>query len=107
MTILLVAAALAGAFGGAGFQDEMGATPLIRGDFTAAEAAINRERRLFPNSPDLLLNLATVYRQTNRADQARALYAQVLAQPDEMLMSGPMEMSAHALARKALAAMAR
>lgn len=105
MIHLLVAAALAGSVGGAEPQDFSGATPLMRGDYAAAEAAIERERRLFPNSPDLLLNLATVYRHTQRVDLARNLYADVLAQPDEMLDSGKVQISAHALARRGMAAL--
>lgn len=106
MIHLLVAAALAGSVGGAEPQDFSGAAPLMQGDYAAAERAIDRELRMFPGSPDLLLNLAIVYARTDRADQARRLYAQVLAQPDEMLDSGRATMSAHAIARRGLAAMA-
>jgi len=105
MIHLLVAAALAGSVGGADPQDFSGATPLLRGDYAAAEAAIERERRMFPNSPDLLLNLATVYIHTQRIDQARQLYASVLAQPDEMLDSGKAQLSAHTLAQRGMAAL--
>lgn len=106
MIHLLVAAALAGAFGGAEPQDFSGATLLMKGDYAAAERAIDRERRMFPDSPDLMLNLAIVYARTNRSDDARRLYAEVLAHPDEMLESGRATMSAHAIARRGLAILA-
>lgn len=84
-------------------QSFSGAEHIVRGDLVAAEREIAQERRLFPYDADLLLNLANVYAQTHRRDDARALYRQVLARPNEdlTLADGRSE-SAHRIAAAAL-----
>ncbi|OYY89987.1 MAG: hypothetical protein B7Y45_09710 [Sphingomonas sp. 28-66-16] len=84
-------------------DDRNGYQQIKQGDLVAAEAIINRERRLFAGDPDLMLNLATVYQRTNRLREARGLYLQILSRPDEQMMIGSDSYaSAHALARAAL-----
>ncbi|RYD46009.1 MAG: tetratricopeptide repeat protein [Sphingomonadales bacterium] len=61
-------------------QDRVASAEIARGDFAAAEAALNAELRIHPGRPELLLNLAAVYANTGRSAEARALYAQVLDQ---------------------------
>lgn len=106
MPILIVAAALGVATPGyAEIGEANGAAQIQRGEYSAAEALILREQRLFPHDADLLLNLANVYRHTARADAARAIYRRVMAAPDEMLDTDRDAMSAHAIARRELALM--
>ena len=66
-------------------QSFSGAEQLIRGDLPAAEREIAHQRRMFPNDPDLLVNLASIYGRTNRTADARRLYRDVLARADEPL----------------------
>lgn len=62
------------------------ATTLItQGAYGEAEAQLMRELRIYPERPELLLNLAAVYARTGRVDDARSLYTRVLSQ-DEVLM---------------------
>lgn len=60
-------------------KDRYGYQAISAKDFARAEARINAERRIYPNRPELMLNLAHVYRHTGRFTQARSLYAEVLA----------------------------
>lgn len=84
-------------------SDFNGAPEIQRGDYAAAERAIAQELRMWPGDADLLLNLATVYRQTGRASEARALYRSVLARPDDVMdMQSHATQSSHALARAGL-----
>ncbi|MCP3732261.1 tetratricopeptide repeat protein [Sphingomonas sp. MG17] len=50
-----------------------------RGDYAAAERKLLAEARVFPNKPEILLNLAAIYAKTGRVSEARALYNRVLA----------------------------
>jgi hypothetical protein len=84
-------------------DERNGFTQIVHGDYAGAERIVNGERRMFPTDPDLLLNLATVYRRTGRTDEARALYQSVLARPDvDLDLPGERVASAHALALAAL-----
>lgn len=84
-----------------------GTDAIARGDYDQAEQVIDRTRKMFPELPELMLNLALVYRHTARPDQARALYREVLRRPDtEMDASVRGEtVSAHAVAAAGLASM--
>lgn len=100
--VLLVLAGLA-LPGLAQAQGFSGAERITQGDLTGAEREIARQRQLFPNDPDLLINLAHVYARTERTAEARALYRTVLTQPDEELtLRGGTAMSAHSLAHEGL-----
>lgn len=82
-----------------------GAEAIERGDYAQAERVIDQTRRMFPDLPELMLNLALVYRHTNRPEQARVLYREVLSQPDaemDMTVRGATA-SAHAVASNGLA----
>lgn len=50
-----------------------------RGDYIAAERKLIAEARVFPNKPEVLLNMAAIYAKTGRNAEARALYNRVLA----------------------------
>ena len=81
--ILAAAALVAGGMASAQTIGFNGADELARGDYAGAELAIAKTRALFPEYPELMLNLAVVYRHTGRPAEARQLYQQVLRAPDE------------------------
>jgi Flp pilus assembly protein TadD len=85
-------------------QDRTGYTAIAAGDLSAAEQRIVAERKIFPQRPELMLNLASVYQRTGRDSEARALYAAVLERPAVAmdLPSGAVA-SSHDLASRALA----
>lgn len=104
--VLIAAAALGDAsLVHAAKSNSNGSEEIMRGDYAAAEALIDRQRKLFTWDSDLTLNLAIVYRHTNRADAARALYQRMLQLPDEEIEIGDRVTTTHALARRELAAM--
>lgn len=83
--------------------DPLAAQAIERGDYAKAERRLIAERRIFPNRPEILLNLAAVYAQTDRANEARALYQQVLANEDVLMdLSAERTASAHAIAETGL-----
>ena len=87
-------------------KDRTGYRAIAAGDFAAAERTLVAERRIFPNRPELMLNLAAVYSRTGRVAEASALYAQVLARPATMLdLPSGHEVSSHSLATTALASL--
>ena len=83
--------------------DRTGYHAIAAGDLATAEERIVAERKIFPQRPELMLNLASVYARTGRDSEARALYAAVLARPAVALdlPSGAVE-SSHDLANRAL-----
>ena len=83
--------------------DRTGYRAIAAGDLATAEKRIVAERRIFPQRPELMLNLASVYARTGRDSEARALYAAVLARPAVALdlPSGAVA-SSHDLANLAL-----
>ena len=85
-------------------QDRTGYTAIAAGDLSTAEQRIVAERKIFPQRPELMLNLASVYRRTGRDSEARALYSAVLERPAVAmdLPSGAV-VSSHDLASRALA----
>jgi Flp pilus assembly protein TadD len=84
--------------------DRTGYTAIAAGDLSTAEQRIVAERKIFPQRPELMLNLASVYHRTGRESEARALYAAVLDRPAVAmdLPSGAV-VSSHDLASRALA----
>ena len=90
--------------GGAAQASERTAYAAIAsGDLAKAEQTLNAERRIFPDRPDLMLNLAAIYAQTGRADAARDLYRSVQASsPILMRMPSGATVSSHAVAERGL-----
>lgn len=89
-------------------SDFNGAPELQRGDYAAAERVIHHQLKMWPGDADLLLNLATVYRQTGRSSDARAVYSAVLARPEDMIdLTDQTSRSSHAVARIGLSALNR
>lgn len=88
------------------YKDQTGYRAIAAGDFAAAERMLVAERRIFPDRPELMLNLAVVYSRTGRTDDARALYARVLERPaKELEMPSGRAAWSHDLARTALASL--
>lgn len=88
--------------------DRTGYHAITAGDLATAEQRIVAERKIFPQRPELMLNLASVYARTGRYSEARALYTAVLERPAVALdlPSGAVE-SSHDLANLALRRQAR
>ncbi|MES2422156.1 MAG: tetratricopeptide repeat protein [Pseudomonadota bacterium] len=83
--------------------DRTGYTAIAAGDLATAEQRIVAERKIFPQRPELMLNLASVYHRTGRESEARALYAAVLARPEvAMDMPSGAVLSSHDIASRAL-----
>lgn len=103
LLVLVGAALFATGTQASDLQGFAGAKEIARGDYVAAERVILEQQRLFPRDADLLINLAYVYARTGRQAEARRLYQQVTAQPDEMLdMSGQRTVRAHRVAAAGL-----
>jgi thioredoxin-like negative regulator of GroEL len=86
-----------------GAQQRTGYSQIVSGDLQRAEHTLIAERRVFPQSPELMLNLAAVYQKTGRLDQARALYDMVLGQPEVMMdMSADRVVGSHRIAQTGL-----
>lgn len=86
-------------------RDRLGYQAIQAGDLIKAERILVAEKQFNPGMPEVMLNLAYVYRHTGRTAEARALYRQVLDQPEIMLDSVQPTMtgvSSYAVARTAL-----
>ncbi|WP_294212589.1 tetratricopeptide repeat protein [uncultured Sphingomonas sp.] len=84
-------------------KDRVGYQAIAAGSLTQAEQTIDAERAIFPDRPELMLNLAAVYARTGRDAQARALYSDVLARDAvAMDLADGSVQSSHALAQKGL-----
>jgi Flp pilus assembly protein TadD len=60
-------------------EDPYAKAAIQTGDFDLAERKLLAEQRIFPDKPEVLLNLAALYAKTGRHAQARAAYQRVLA----------------------------
>ncbi|MEG3123002.1 tetratricopeptide repeat protein [Sphingomonas sp. GB1N7] len=84
-------------------QDHTGYRQIATGNYARAERTLTSELKSFPQRPELMLNLAAIYVRTDRAADARALYAAVLAQPDVLMdLSADTTAWSHALAQRGL-----
>ena len=61
-------------------KDRVGYQAIAAGNVVQAERTLDAERAIFPQKPELMLNLAAIYARTGREAQARTLYGQVLEQ---------------------------
>lgn len=76
---------------------------IVAGDFATATRQIEAERRIFPQRPELMLNLAVAYARMGRTADARALYADVLRRPVvAMDMPNGAVLSSHDVAARGL-----
>lgn len=83
--------------------DPIAGGAIARGDLATAERRLLAERRIFPDRPEILLNLAAVYARTGRGPEARALYEAVLAEQPVLLdLSRGSSATSHAIAEAGL-----
>jgi thioredoxin-like negative regulator of GroEL len=101
--VLLAAAPLFAALPAQAQDNAVASTQIARGDYSQAESKLLGELRVHPGRPELLLNLAAVYVNTGRTDEARALYSKVLSK-DDVLMDVTVNRTAgsHMLAQRGL-----
>lgn len=84
-------------------SDDNGFAAISAGDFKKAARQLEAANQLFPNKPEIMLNLAAVYVKTGKMAQARALYSDVLAQPEvAMDMPSGNVLSSHAVATRGM-----
>lgn len=85
-------------------QDPYAQALIAQGDYDTAERHLMAEARIYPNKPEVLLNLAAVMARTNRPDRAAQLYARVLAGKDmEMRLADDRVVMAHQIATTGMA----
>lgn len=85
-------------------KDRTGYHAIAAGDLTQAQATLARERAIFPDRPELMLNQAAVYARTGRLAEARALYGDVLQRTSVALdLPDGSVASSHAVAERGLA----
>lgn len=103
--IVASAAVLAMAAGTAqaGERDIHAAAAIRSGDFAKAELILTAEQAGRWTTPETMLNLAHVYRHTNRADAARVMYERVLTDSNVLMNVGAERpVWSHDVARAAL-----
>lgn len=101
--ITLGAALVATAAGAQTQEQKYGFDAIQRADLTAAEARLIAQRAAEPNEPSVLINLAHIYTKTGRADQAAALYRQILAGENVLMLTGNRDqLWSHQLAERGL-----
>ncbi len=99
----LIILTLAGAAVPAFAADRTGYQSIATGDLATAERHLVADLKFSPQRPELMLNLAAVYRKTGRDSQARALYSAVLDRPAvAMDMPSGTVVSSHDLATRGL-----
>lgn len=113
MRFMILFAAMAGTMAGTGAastataSERTGYASIAAGDLSGAERTLIAERRIFPERPELMLNLAAVYQQTGRTMEAASLYRAVLARPVvAMDLPSGATRSSHTIAQAALARIA-
>lgn len=102
LTVVLLTAAFANPAlaGSASARDRTGYQAIAAGDLASAERSLVAERRIFPQRPELMLNLAAVYARTGRVAEARALYEAALSAPAvELDVVGGKVATSHDVAR--------
>ena len=106
-SVLMVTALGVAAAVPASASDRVAYQAIVAGDFVAAAARLEAERRIHPQRPELMLNLAAAYGRIGREADARTLYAEVLARPMAMmdLPSGAV-VSSHDVASRGLTRLA-
>lgn len=84
-------------------EQRYGFNAIQRDDLAGAEARLVAQRLQEPNEPSVLINLAHVYAKTGRMGQAEALYRQVLAGDNVLMLTGERhQLWSHDLAQRGL-----
>ncbi len=87
--------------------DRTGYQAIAAGDYATAEKTLINELRIFPNRPELMINLGTVYARTGRVSEAASLYRAALAvDPVAMDMPDGAVTSSHTVAKRGLDSLA-
>lgn len=104
MMLVTLGAALAATAAGAQTQEQRyGFDAIQRADLTAAEARLSAERLAQPKEPSVLINLAHIYWKTGRTAEAEALYRQIMANENVLMLTGSRDkIWSHQLAQKGL-----
>ena len=104
VVIGLVGAAVAGSAASAQTQEQTyGYNAIQRDDLAGAEARLIAQRLAEPNEPSVLINLAHIYSKTGRVEQAEALYRQIIANENILMLTGSrQQVWSHQLARRGL-----
>ncbi len=104
MRTIIIASLVAAAFATPALaSDRNGFQAIAAGDYQTAERTLLNERRIFPNRPELMINLATVYARTGRATEAATLYrAAIDAEDVEMAMPNGDVTSSRVVAQRGL-----
>lgn len=104
MMVTIGVAAVALGATAASAQERTGYLAISAGDLAGAQATIERERAIFPQRPELMVNLAAVYARTGRTAEARALYANVLDRESiDLELGDGSTVASHDIARRGLA----
>ncbi|NNM77347.1 tetratricopeptide repeat protein [Sphingomonas sp. ID1715] len=104
MMLAMLVAGFAATPGAAQTQEQRyGFNAIQRDDLAGAEARLVAQRAQEPYEPSVLINLAHVYAKTGRADQAAALYRQVMAGDNVLMLTGSNhQVWSHDLAQRGL-----
>lgn len=102
LSALLASAASAQSSGEIGYQrGALGYDALVSANYSAAEKQILADRTAARGDPAKLINLGTIYLQTNRRDQALVAFNAVLdAEEVELILADGTETSSHDVARR-------
>ncbi len=101
--LILAAAPLVAALPALAQERAVASTQIAQGNYSQAESKLLAELRVYPERPELLLNLATVYARTGRAGEARRLYTRVLGENEVLLdLNNEQTVGSHALAQRGL-----
>jgi thioredoxin-like negative regulator of GroEL len=85
-------------------EQKYGFNAIQNADLTGAEARLMAQRVAEPNEPSVLINLAHVYSKTGRPEQAAAMYRQVMASENVLMLTGSRDQVwSHDLAQRGLA----
>lgn len=107
MLKLMVAVGALALTSAAAAADRVAYRAIAAGDLTAAVQKLESERRIHPQRPELMLNLAAAYHRLGRSDDAQALYRQALQRPAVSLdLPSGAVVSSHDVAARGLARMA-
>ena len=102
MRLGIVMAALV-AISGPALAQEYGYQQIADGKLLLAESTLETARVAEPDEPSVMINLAAIYARTGRAEQAQAMYRQVLASENVQLEMGDHRPAwSHDLARRGL-----
>ncbi len=104
MIFVTLGAALVATAAGAQTQEQTyGFNAIQRDDLAGAEARLIAQRAAEPNEPSVLINLAHIYSKTGRLEQAEAMYREVMAGENVLMLTGSRSQAwSHQLAQRGI-----